>query len=226
MLRMFDFASPITPDGYYITGDVFSRDAQGFYFFLGRADDMFVCGGENIYPSEVEKMLASLAAGPDGAAPIRSEARKQLTDKLIIESSKHEAAEEQYFWPAVRDHLPNGNELADHAVDQETEAKHVLARLDKLSPGDAEFEDLLSKYIPAACEHIRYEEDAVWPALSAVLTAAQAEDLGKNITEAKKVAPTRPHPHTLPDPGVLKTAGPAVATADKVRDAMSGRGEN
>lgn len=47
----------ITPDAYYVTGDVFSRDAQGFYFFLGRVDDMFVCGGENIYPSEVEKML-------------------------------------------------------------------------------------------------------------------------------------------------------------------------
>jgi long-chain acyl-CoA synthetase len=47
----------MTPDGYYITGDVFSRDDQGFYFFLGRTDDMFVCGGENIYPSEVEKML-------------------------------------------------------------------------------------------------------------------------------------------------------------------------
>ena len=47
----------MTPDGYYVTGDVFSRDAQGFYFFLGRTDDMFVCGGENIYPSEVEKML-------------------------------------------------------------------------------------------------------------------------------------------------------------------------
>jgi acyl-CoA synthetase (AMP-forming)/AMP-acid ligase II len=47
----------ITPDGYYVTGDVFSRDAHGFYFFLGRTDDMFVCGGENIYPSEVEKML-------------------------------------------------------------------------------------------------------------------------------------------------------------------------
>jgi long-chain acyl-CoA synthetase len=47
----------MTPDGYYVTGDVFRRDAQGFYFFVGRVDDMFVCGGENIYPSEVEKML-------------------------------------------------------------------------------------------------------------------------------------------------------------------------
>ncbi len=47
----------MTPDGYYITGDVFHRDAEGYYYFVGRADDMFVCGGENIYPSEVEKML-------------------------------------------------------------------------------------------------------------------------------------------------------------------------
>jgi long-chain acyl-CoA synthetase len=47
----------LTADGYYITGDVFRRDADGFFFFIGRADDMFVCGGENIYPGEVEKML-------------------------------------------------------------------------------------------------------------------------------------------------------------------------
>jgi len=47
----------MTPDGYYITGDVFRRDADGFHFFVGRADDMFVCGGENIYPGEVESLL-------------------------------------------------------------------------------------------------------------------------------------------------------------------------
>ena len=50
-------AQAMTPDGYYRTGDVFRRDANGFFFFVGRADDMFVCGGENIYPGEVEKML-------------------------------------------------------------------------------------------------------------------------------------------------------------------------
>jgi len=47
----------LTTDGYYITGDVFRRDERGFYYFVGRADDMFVCGGENIYPSTVEKIL-------------------------------------------------------------------------------------------------------------------------------------------------------------------------
>jgi acyl-coenzyme A synthetase/AMP-(fatty) acid ligase len=38
------------------------RDEHGFYFFVGRADDMFVCGGENIYPGEIEKLLERHAA--------------------------------------------------------------------------------------------------------------------------------------------------------------------
>lgn len=52
-----DLPPPFTADGYYVTGDVFSRDADGFYYFVGRADDMFVSGGENIFPGEVERML-------------------------------------------------------------------------------------------------------------------------------------------------------------------------
>jgi len=54
-----DVPSPITADGYYFTSDVFRRDENGFYFFVGRTDDMFVSGGENIFPGEVEKMLES-----------------------------------------------------------------------------------------------------------------------------------------------------------------------
>jgi acyl-CoA synthetase (AMP-forming)/AMP-acid ligase II len=47
----------LTPDGWSITGDVFRRDADGCHWFVGRSDDMFVCGGENVYPGEVELML-------------------------------------------------------------------------------------------------------------------------------------------------------------------------
>jgi acyl-CoA synthetase (AMP-forming)/AMP-acid ligase II len=47
----------LTSDGFYVTGDVFRRDADGFHYFVGRTDDMFVCGGENIWPGEVEMML-------------------------------------------------------------------------------------------------------------------------------------------------------------------------
>src|SRR5262249_47386224 len=50
-------ARAITADGFFKTGDVFRRDAGGFYYFLGRADDMFVSGGEDVYPGEGEKML-------------------------------------------------------------------------------------------------------------------------------------------------------------------------
>jgi long-chain acyl-CoA synthetase len=52
-----DVKPPITPDGFYITGDVFRRDTDGFHYFVGRTDDMFVSGGENIYPADVERML-------------------------------------------------------------------------------------------------------------------------------------------------------------------------
>ena len=52
-----DVQPPFTADGFYITGDVFRRDADGFHYFVGRSDDMFVSGGENIYPSDVERML-------------------------------------------------------------------------------------------------------------------------------------------------------------------------
>jgi acyl-CoA synthetase (AMP-forming)/AMP-acid ligase II len=44
-------------DGWYHTGDIFRRDAEGFYYFVGRTDDMFVSGGENIFPIEVEQLL-------------------------------------------------------------------------------------------------------------------------------------------------------------------------
>jgi len=44
-------------DGCYYTGDICRRDADGFYWFVGRTDDMFVSGGENIFPGEVEAML-------------------------------------------------------------------------------------------------------------------------------------------------------------------------
>jgi long-chain acyl-CoA synthetase len=47
----------LTDDGWYKTGDVFRREDGGAYTFVGRTDDMFVCGGENIYPGEVESLL-------------------------------------------------------------------------------------------------------------------------------------------------------------------------
>jgi long-chain acyl-CoA synthetase len=46
-------------NGWLRTGDIFERSAEGFYFFRSRIDDMFSCGGENVYPKEVENLLFS-----------------------------------------------------------------------------------------------------------------------------------------------------------------------
>ena len=70
----------------------------------------------------------------------------------------------------------------------------------------------------------QFEETLVWPGLRTALNSERAAELGTQIAEGKKTAPTRPHPHTPASPGVLKTAGPAAAVADKARDAMTGRG--
>jgi acyl-CoA synthetase (AMP-forming)/AMP-acid ligase II len=44
-------------DGWYHSGDILRRDAEGWYYFVGRSDDMFVSSGHNIYPQDVEIML-------------------------------------------------------------------------------------------------------------------------------------------------------------------------
>jgi hypothetical protein len=125
----------------------------------------------------------------------------------------------------VRDRLPDGGRLADEATGQEQEAKQVLARLDKSGADDPEFEGLLRQFITAGREHIAFEETRVWPGLRSALTSTEAEELGEKLEQAKKTAPTRPHPGTPPSPGVLKSTGPIAAIADKAWDVVTGRGE-
>ena len=44
-------------DGWLFTGDLAYRDNEGFYYLMGRIDDMYISGGENIFPQEIEKVL-------------------------------------------------------------------------------------------------------------------------------------------------------------------------
>jgi fatty-acyl-CoA synthase len=44
-------------DGWLYTGDLVQFDSEGFFFVVGRKKDMFISGGENVYPAEVEKVL-------------------------------------------------------------------------------------------------------------------------------------------------------------------------
>lgn len=165
---------------------------------------------------EVKQMLAELESGSGDVG--------ELAEKLVVEESKHEAVEEMYFWPSVREKVPQGDRLADRALEQEQEGKEVLDQLRKAAPGDPEFTRLISTFAKAGSEHIAFEEEQVWPGLRSVLTAEEASELGSKIETAKKTAPTRPHPNAPDSPGALKTVGAAAAAADRARDAVTGRG--
>jgi long-chain acyl-CoA synthetase len=45
------------PDGWYRTGDLGIRDADGHFAIAGRKKEMIITGGENVYPTEVENAL-------------------------------------------------------------------------------------------------------------------------------------------------------------------------
>jgi len=47
--------------GWFCTGDAARRDADGYYYIVDRRKDMYISGGENVYPAEVEAILAELA---------------------------------------------------------------------------------------------------------------------------------------------------------------------
>ncbi|HLL52605.1 MAG TPA: long-chain fatty acid--CoA ligase [Myxococcaceae bacterium] len=50
-------AETIDAEGWFHTGDLARKDADGFYFIADRKKDMFISGGENVYPVEIESVL-------------------------------------------------------------------------------------------------------------------------------------------------------------------------
>jgi long-chain acyl-CoA synthetase len=57
----------LAPDGFYRTGDVGSIDARGYLTIIDRLSDVIITGGQNVFPGEVEAVLASHAAVADVA---------------------------------------------------------------------------------------------------------------------------------------------------------------
>ena len=72
-------------DGWFWTGDVMRRDENGFYFFVGRADDIFVCSGVNIYPGEVETLLERHPAVHQASVvPLPDDERGQIPIAFVV----------------------------------------------------------------------------------------------------------------------------------------------
>lgn len=50
-------AELVDGEGYFHTGDLVTYDEEGYFFVVGRKKDMFISGGENVYPLEIEEVL-------------------------------------------------------------------------------------------------------------------------------------------------------------------------
>jgi fatty-acyl-CoA synthase len=50
-------AAALSDEGWFSTGDLFRQDEQGYHYVVGRLKEMYISGGENVYPAEVERVL-------------------------------------------------------------------------------------------------------------------------------------------------------------------------
>jgi len=171
---------------------------------------------------EIRRMLAALerpwpgAVEPDTVEPGMLDT--VLIAQLVVAESGHEAIEERYFWPLVRRRVQNGPRLADEAVSQEQESKRVLDLLER-QPDAAR----LRQFLALGRAHIDFEETEVWPGVRLALSEQELGNLGTQLAQGKRLAPTRPHPNMPCTPEVLKVAAPIAGATDRIRDVLVGR---
>jgi fatty-acyl-CoA synthase len=65
----------LTPEGWLRSGDLARRDSDGFYYIAGRRKEMFISGGENVYPAEVENILCAHPAVSEAAVIAASDGK-------------------------------------------------------------------------------------------------------------------------------------------------------
>ena len=149
---------------------------------------------------EIRQALAELEKGPTaatGATEDQLMLRKIMIEELISEEAKHEEIELTVLWPVVREHVPDGERLADLAICQELTITALLAELDQLDASQPEFEEVLTRFTEAGREHFDFEERHVWPRLHVALTPRAAGELSRKILLARQPGPVLP---ALPAP--------------------------
>ncbi|GAB3661341.1 hemerythrin domain-containing protein [Glycomyces tarimensis] len=167
---------------------------------------------------EVEAAFAELENGA-----VLGGARKDLADHVIAELVRHSVAEEQFMYPAAREHLRDGDEIADHEIEEHAEAEEIMKRLEGLGPDDPDFEPRLSELMSSIRHHVEEEESDLLPRLREACSAEELRDLGHKVQKAKEFAPTRPHPSAPDKPPANLILGPGAGFIDKIRDTLTGR---
>jgi hemerythrin superfamily protein len=155
-----------------------------------------------------------------GDAP---EEKERIVHEFIRELSIHATIEELVLYPEVRTALPDGDSLADEALQEHREAKQALSDLDDMDSSDPDFDLKVANLISDVRHHVEEEEEEMFPKLESALSRDRLEDMGERMEQAKKTAPTRPHP-LAPDRGpAAAVTGTVAGAVDRFRDVVSGR---
>ncbi len=161
----------------------------------------------------VEQLFSQAASAPGSPD-------EDVVREIIRELSVHAAVEEQVLYPAVRRELPDGEQLADHSLDEHQEVKDTLARLESEGASGPEAANLLQRLISTVRDHVEEEETEMFPKLRAAVSAERLREMGEAMARGKDLAPTHPHPHAPNTPPGNIVGGVAAASVDKVRDAL------
>ena len=145
--------------------------------------------------------------------------RDELAEQIIEELSRHAAIEEQLFYPLVRETFPDDEEYVLEALEEHHAAKVLLAELDRLPTAHERFRAKMMVLIESVERHIEEEEQTVFPQLRRKLGRSRLNDLGRALEDAKKEAPTKPHPHLPDEPPMLPLVGAAAGVVDLARTA-------
>lgn len=134
----------------------------------------------------------------------------------------HETAEEQIVHPAARRALPDGESVVEMRLQEERDAKEILAGLENLDVDSQEFDTQFNRLRAAVIAHAEAEETREFDRLPAILDPKRLESMRRAAAFAEKVAPTRPHPGV--ESAVANTlVGPFASMLDRARDALSGK---
>ncbi|GAA4893814.1 hemerythrin domain-containing protein [Streptomyces coeruleoprunus] len=169
---------------------------------------------------EVEELFTRIEELPSGDAR-----RKELADRVTMELVRHSVAEEEYLYPAVREHLANGDALADKELEDHGAAERTMKDLEDCEADDARFDALITQLMNEIREHVADEEGNLLPRLREACPQGELDRLGDKVRQAKKTAPTRPHPSAPDTPPANKLLAPGTGLVDRLRDALTGRGK-
>lgn len=168
---------------------------------------------------EVDQIFARIESATAGSIE-----RKRLVDQVTIELVRHSVAEEEYLYPAVRRHLPDGDTTADKEIADHSRVERLLKDLEGREANASDFDVLVRKLKTEVTSHVRDEEMNLFPQLRQACDKEALDKLGDKVRSAKKTAPTRPHPGAPATPTALKILAPGAGLVDRARDLVTGRG--